>query len=360
MKLISTASKIVERAPVPDLLTRAGIDMLCRRTARSLTGGDPSVEAAFARAMALRPIAVHTQDANEQHYEVPQDFFRLVLGPHRKYSCCYYGGPAVSLADAEKRALWLTAEHAQLEDGQDILELGCGWGSLSLFMAQTYPASRITAVSNSHSQREFIENEARLRQIRNLKVVTCDMNDFAADDTFDRVVSVEMFEHMSNWRALFERVRSWMKPDGRFFMHVFGHRRVPYRYETSDKADWIAQYFFTGGIMPSHNLPRQFGDLFAVEQDWSWDGTHYQRTALDWLANFDARRDEIMPILQRVYGKDAALWAKRWRIFFLATAGMFGHANGKEWGVSHYRMKIASWDFLPLKGGGLGRGSFSE
>lgn len=338
MGLISAASKVVERIPMPDVFTRAGIDLLCSRTARHLNRTDPSVEAEFAKAMSGRPIAVHTQAANEQHYEVPSDFFGLVLGPHRKYSCCHYDAPTTLLGEAEARALRLTAEHARLEDGQEILELGCGWGSLSLFMAQAFPNARITAVSNSHSQRDHIENEAQLRQLRNLEVVTCDMNDFSPIGRFDRVVSVEMFEHMSNWRALFTRVRSWMRPDARFFLHVFSHRRTPYRYETSDKADWIAQHFFTGGIMPSHNLPRHFDDLFAVEEDWLWDGTHYARTALDWLNNFDSRYDEIMPVLNRVYGANALLWAKRWRIFFLATAGMFGHAGGREWGVSHYRM----------------------
>lgn len=341
MSLISTASQIVERVPVPDLLTRAGIDMLCGRTARSLARSDAEVERAFAREMAAHPIALNTDEANAQHYDVPADFFGLVLGPHRKYSCCHYDGPTATLADAEESALRLTAEHADLVDGQDILELGCGWGSLSFYMAQRYPNARIVAVSNSHSQREFIEQEAALRQIRNLRVMTCDMNEFATAQSFDRVVSVEMFEHMSNWRLLFARVRSWMKPDARFFMHVFSHRRVPYRYEVTDKADWIAQYFFTGGIMPSHNLARHFSDLFAVEQDWLWDGTHYERTALDWLSNFDARRDEIMPVLRRTYGADAPRWLRRWRIFFLATAGMFGHAGGTEWGVSHYRMKFA-------------------
>jgi cyclopropane-fatty-acyl-phospholipid synthase len=341
MGLIAAASKIVERAPVPDMLTRAGIDMLCGRTARELARSDPDAEREFARDMAQRPIAVHTRDANAQHYEVPSEFFALVLGPHRKYSCCYYDRTGMTLGEAEERALDLTAEHAQLADGQDILELGCGWGSLSLYMAQRFPKARITAVSNSHSQRAYIEAEAQLRQIRNLSVITCDMNAFTTENSFDRVVSVEMFEHMSNWRSLFANVRSWMKPDARFFMHVFSHRRIPYRYKTEDDADWIAQYFFTGGIMPSHGLPRQFSDLFEVEQDWLWDGAHYQHTALDWLANFDARRDEILPIFRSVYGDATPIWMRRWRIFFLATAGMFGHAGGREWGVSHYRMKPA-------------------
>ncbi|MGD9923106.1 MAG: cyclopropane-fatty-acyl-phospholipid synthase family protein [Pseudorhodoplanes sp.] len=339
MGLVTAASKLVERVPIPDAVTRTGIELLCGRTARSLSRMDSSTEVAFALEMAARPIAIHTQDANAQHYEVPADFFALVLGPHRKYSCCYYDGKSATLADAEERALQLTVEHADLRDGQSILELGCGWGSLSLHMAGAFPNARIVAVSNSQSQREFIESEARLRQIRNLRVMTCDMNAFSPEQKFDRVVSVEMFEHMSNWRLLFARVRSWMEPDARLFMHVFSHRRIPYRYEVSDEADWIARYFFTGGIMPSHNLPRHFSDLFAVEADWLWDGTHYERTALDWLANFDARREEVTAVLGRVYGSDTRLWLRRWRIFFLATAGMFGHAGGREWGVSHYRMR---------------------
>lgn len=339
MGLIAAASKFIERVPLPDMMTRAGIELLCARTARSLSRAGVEAESEFVRQMTARPIAINTSEANAQHYEVPAEFFGLVLGPHRKYSCCHYDGSTATLADAEESALRLTVERADLRDGQDILELGCGWGSLSLYMAQRFPAARITAVSNSNSQREFIEQEAALRQIRNLRVVTCDMNAFMPDGSFDRVVSVEMFEHMSNWRSLFTRVRSWMKSDARFFVHVFTHRRIPYRYEASDHADWIAQYFFTGGIMPSHGLPWHFADLFAVESDWLWNGTHYERTALDWLSNFDARREEIVPVFRRVYGAEAALWLRRWRIFFLATAGMFGHAGGSEWGVSHYRMR---------------------
>ena len=187
----------------------------------------------------------------------------------------------------------------------------------------------------------FIETEAARRGLRNLTVVTADMNDFTSHGRFERIVSVEMFEHMTNWRALLTRISGWLQPEGRLFLHVFSHRRIPYRYETADKADWIAQYFFTGGIMPSHNLPRQFSDLFTVEEDWLWDGTHYERTALDWLANFDAHAGEIETVLRQVYGKDVHLWMRRWRWFFLATAGLFGHTSGSEWGVTHYRMKAA-------------------
>jgi cyclopropane-fatty-acyl-phospholipid synthase len=232
-----------------------------------------------------------------------------------------------------------TVEHADLADGQSILELGCGWGSLSLWMARQFPNSDIVAVSNSNSQREYIESEAFKRGLNNLRVVTADMNEFDPRQKFDRIVSVEMFEHMMNWRELMSRVRSWLTPEGRFFMHIFTHRAGAYLFDRADREDWIAQHFFTGGVMPSHHLVRQYADIFAVEKEWRWSGTHYQRTALDWLSHFDAQRDEIEATFRTVYGNDTALWMRRWRWFFLATAGLFGYANGSEWGVSHYRMK---------------------
>ncbi|RAI41045.1 SAM-dependent methyltransferase [Rhodoplanes roseus] len=340
MSLIATAIGGVERLPIPDALTRAGIAFLVGQTRQKLATVDPSVERAFAAEMAAHPIAVHTSAANVQHYEVPAAFFALVLGPRRKYSSCLYGDGAETLAQAEERALAETMAHADLADGQTILELGCGWGSLSLAMAERFPDARITAVSNSRSQRGFIETQALSRGLRNLSVVTADMNAFAPDQTFDRVVSVEMFEHMANWQALLARIRGWLAPDGRLFLHVFSHRSVPYRFDHRDKADWIAQHFFTGGIMPSHGLIRAFDD-FRVEAEWRWSGTHYRRTAEDWLKNFDANRAAIDPILAEVYGADAALWARRWRLFFLATAGLFGHTDGDAWGVSHYRLAPA-------------------
>jgi cyclopropane-fatty-acyl-phospholipid synthase len=230
-------------------------------------------------------------------------------------------------------------EHADLADGQSILELGCGWGSLSLWMARLYPNSKIIAVSNSHSQRMYIQGEGAARGLKNLSVLTADMNGFDPRQQFDRIVSVEMFEHMMNWRELIGRLRSWLEPDGRFFMHVFSHRCGAYLFDRTDEEDWIAQHFFTGGVMPSHHLIRQYSDLFEVEKEWRWSGEHYQRTALDWLANFDKHRAEIERILRDVYGADTALWMRRWRWFFLATSGLFGYAGGSEWGVSHYRMK---------------------
>ncbi|MFD2501855.1 SAM-dependent methyltransferase [Rhizorhabdus histidinilytica] len=257
MDIIAAATAAVERLPLPDAVTLAGVEFLVGRTGRKLAR-QPDIEAAFARAMDGFPIAIHTDDANAQHYEVPAAFFDLCLGPRRKYSCCHYDGPRTTIAEAEEAALAQTVEHADLKDGQEILELGCGWGSLSLYMAARYPNARITAVSNSHSQREHIEKLARAQGSTNLTVVTCDMNDFHAEGRFDRVVSVEMFEHMSNWRALLTRVKGWLKPDGLLFIHIFTHDRASYRFDHGDKADWIAQHFFTGGIMPSHGLIRHF------------------------------------------------------------------------------------------------------
>ena len=338
MTAISKAIEIGERVPLPDAVIRAAIAQLCARTATKLALGNPDSDAAFASEMAARAIAEETDAANAQHYEVPAAFFAKVLGPNRKYSSCFYKEPASTLQEAEEEALRQTIEHADLADGQAILELGCGWGSLSLTMARQFPDARIVAVSNSASQRAYIEGEARTRGLTNLQVVTCDMNVFDPGAQFDRVVSVEMFEHMMNWRELMIRVRSWLKPDGRLFMHIFTHRSGSYLFDRNDREDWIAQHFFTGGVMPSHHLIRQYADLFTVEKEWRWSGVHYQRTAEDWLTNFDANRREIEAVLRPVYGRQTRLWMRRWRWFFLATSGLFGTAEGSEWGVSHYRM----------------------
>ncbi|MDP1866878.1 MAG: cyclopropane-fatty-acyl-phospholipid synthase family protein [Bradyrhizobium sp.] len=339
MSFVSRMIGTAERVPLPDVIIRAAIQRLCSRTATRLASGNAESDAAFAGEMATRAIAEHANEANAQHYEVPAAFFAHVLGPNRKYSSCFYKEGASTLQEAEEEALRQTIEHADLADGQAILELGCGWGSLALSMARQFPNAEITAVSNSQSQREYIEHEAASRGLQNLRVITADMNVFDPGRQFDRIVSVEMFEHMMNWRELMVRVRSWLKPGGRFFMHIFTHRSGAYRFDRADGEDWIAQHFFTGGVMPSHHLVRQYADLFEVEKEWRWSGTHYQRTALDWLANFDSHRDEIEAVLRGVYGNATPLWMRRWRWFFLATSGLFGYAEGSEWGISHYRMK---------------------
>ena len=337
--LNSLSTTLAENAPLPDSLIKAGIGMRVSRTNKRLMALPPNEDASFAEMMRQSPVALFTDEANEQHYELPADFFKLALGSHLKYSCCFYDNENTTLDQAEAAALRITCERAGLADGQDILELGCGWGSLSLHMAATYPNARVVSVSNSASQRAFIEAEAKKHGIDSLEVITADMNIFDTDRIFDRVVSVEMFEHMTNWYSLLNRVRNWLKPEGRLFIHVFSHRNAPYRFDHEDGNDWIAQYFFTGGNMPSHDLIRQFPDLFEVETDWIWNGKHYKRTALDWLRNYDDNAPAIRRILTEVYGSEANVWFRRWRLFFLATAGLFGHDNGNAWRVSHYLLR---------------------
>jgi cyclopropane-fatty-acyl-phospholipid synthase len=338
MSFVERTIRIAESASMPDFILRTGVYALVDRTRRNLAN-KPLRDESFARGMENYPIAEFTKDANEQHYEVPAEFFALVLGPRRKYSSCLYLKPDQTLEGAEVDALIQTVKHAELEDGQRILELGCGWGSLSLFMAERYPNARITSVSNSASQRAYIEGEAAKKGLQNLHVITADMNVFQAEGAFDRIVSVEMFEHMANWRALLMRARGWLKPEGKLFIHIFTHKSQPYRFDKNDKSDWIAQHFFTGGIMPSHELIRHFPDLFQVEKEWKWSGWHYRQTAEHWLENMDRNEAEVMKILRKVYGDDAELWRNRWRLFFIATSGLFGYDNGNEWGVSHYLLR---------------------
>jgi len=342
--LTAAAIRLAESARLPDPLTRAGVAVLVERTRRRLVRRPDEEEARLLAEMDGFPIAIHADAANAQHYELPPEFFRLILGPRLKYSCCLYSDAQTTRAQAERAALDETIARAGLADGQSILELGCGWGSLSLTMAERLPHARITSVSNSRSRRAFIEREIWRKGLTNLSIVTADMNAFAPRGRFDGIVSVEMFEHMANWRRLLGSIRLWLEDDGRVFLHVFAHRSRSYRFDASDPNDWIARHFFTGGLMPAHDLPHRVTPLFLVEEEWRWSGLHYRRTALDWLANFDRAREDIDVILRRVYREDAALWRRRWRLFFLATAGLFGHAGGAEWGVGHYRLKPESED----------------
>jgi cyclopropane-fatty-acyl-phospholipid synthase len=259
-----------------------------------------------------------------------------VLGPHRKYSSCWWPVGTTTLEDAEAAALAVTCERAGLADGQRVLELGCGWGSLSLWMAERYPNSLVTALSNSHSQREHIQAEARDRGLRNLEVVTGDFNDFTTDERFDRIVSVEMFEHLRNWPRAFANVARWLAPEGRFFMHVFAHRGAPYEFVAKDDTDWMSRHFFSGGMMPSDDLAERCQDDLRLLRRWRWDGTHYQRTSEAWLARMDASRDALAPLMAATYGADADVWWQRWRLFFMAVAELFGHDGGQRWWVSHY------------------------
>jgi cyclopropane-fatty-acyl-phospholipid synthase len=331
----------VEQGLVPDAVVRRGIRRLCEQRLAEIEAADCEASARvaerFVRTMNESEIAPVPQLANAQHYEVPAAFFALALGPHRKYSSGWWPQGVTSLAGAEAAALGASCERAGLADGQEILELGCGWGSLTLWMAEHYPCSRISAVSNSHSQRAWIMDQAARRGLGNVEVVTCDMNRFAAGRRFDRVVSVEMFEHMRNWRTLFARVHDWLRPGGRFFMHVFCHRATPYAFADNGPSDWMSRHFFSGGMMPSDELAARFQEQLRLLERWRWDGTHYERTANAWLANVDARRAQVLPVLAATYGEQrAAQWLQRWRIFFMACAELFGYRGGQEWWVSHY------------------------
>ena len=330
----------VEQGLVPDRVVRLGIRRLLRDRLAEMHASDAEAaeEAgqAFIDSMRGAPVALVPGKANEQHYEVPADFFAGVLGPHRKYSSCHWGEGVETLAQAEEAALRVTCERAGLADGQEVLELGCGWGSLSLWMARHHPGSRILAVSNSHSQRHHIERQARERGLPNLRVVTCDINEFDVDaGRFDRVVSVEMFEHLRNWPEAFARVARWLRDDGRFFMHVFAHRGAPYAFVERDATDWMSRHFFSGGMMPGDDLALAFQDDLRLERRWRWDGTHYQKTAEAWLRNLDAARDALMPVMLATYGGEADVWWQRWRLFFMSVAELFGHDGGQQWWVSH-------------------------
>lgn len=330
-----------EQGYVPDIVIRKAIRRLLKQRLIDIDADNNEAMAihkhAFIKAMQSSPVALLPEKANEQHYEVPSAFYDLVLGSYRKYSCCYFDDNTHTLEQAEANALALSCEHAGLGNGQAILELGCGWGSLSLWMASHYPESSITAVSNSHSQREHIQQQATQYGLDNLNVITCDMNDFKTDDKYDRVVSVEMFEHMRNWPLLFARIHNWLKPNGKFFMHVFCHRDAIYEFTDNQDDDWMSRHFFSGGMMPSQDLALHFQKYLSLSAQWSWSGTHYQKTSEAWLTNMDQQRDSLWPILQRTYGKDnTQKWWMRWRMFFMACAELFAYNNGQEWFVSHY------------------------
>jgi cyclopropane-fatty-acyl-phospholipid synthase len=335
---------LAEKGLLPDLFMRQGIRRLLKQRLATLPLKDEEESRRylddFIGDMANSPIALLTEKANEQHYEVPAEFFFRVLGSRLKYSSCYWTEETEELDDAELAALRLTCEHADLKDGQDILELGCGWGSLTLWMAQHFPASRITAVSNSQSQRVYIIDQATKLGLVNVDVVTCDMNDFSPERRFDRIVSVEMFEHMRNWPLLFDRIAGWLTPHGRLFLHIFCHRALPYRFDVVDDTDWMSKHFFSGGMMPSASLPALTAANLQLAAEWIWDGSHYEKTANAWLENMDRQRDTILPILEKTYGvQDAPLWWVRWRIFFMACAELFGCRHGGEWQVGHYLFK---------------------
>ena len=329
---------LCERRWIPDPLIRIGARHLSRQRLKEDAGLnqtelEKTIQARIEE-WSRGPIAVATEAANEQHYEVPPEFFRIVLGKHLKYSSCIWPPGCDDLSQAEQAMLALSAERAGIEDGQNVLDLGCGWGSFTLWAAEQFPDSRFTAMSNSSAQREFIETTARARDLNNIQVITADINDFSPSETFDRIVSVEMLEHVRNHGLLFARIAAWLNPGGRFFAHVFCHRTLCYPYEDRGDGDWMSRHFFTGGMMPSYDLFARCDQHLSVLERWWLDGTHYQKTSESWLSNSDRHRQELIAVLGG--GQLGKLRLQRWRMFFIAVAEFFGLHHGEEWGIAHY------------------------
>jgi cyclopropane-fatty-acyl-phospholipid synthase len=334
-------NEILESGLVPEWLIRCGIRQLLATKLRELEVDDVAREQQslmdFVEELKNSPIAIHTEDANSQHYEVPTEFFRLVLGRHMKYSSCLWCPGETDLNRAEEQMLELVCQRAEIKDGQDILDLGCGWGSMTLFLAKKYPNAQIVGLSNSRTQAEYINAQALAASLSNVRIITANIANFDSDLQFDRVVSIEMFEHMKNYKMLLEKISRWLKPEGKLFIHIFSHRDYAYHYDDKDGSDWLTRYFFLGGTMPADNLLLYFQDDLKITNHWVVDGTHYEKTANAWLLNMSANRHAIMSILSDTYGSDRAkLWWLRWRVFFLSCAELWGYENGQQWFVSHY------------------------
>ena len=339
--MISKLIELAEKGIIPDYFIRQGIVRNCENRLNnenvSNTEKVSSKKQSWIEQMKESPIALVPEKANEQHYEVPPAFFENVLGKHLKYSSGYWPDGVNSLDESEESMLELSFERAQLADGDSILELGCGWGSLTCYMASKLPNSKITAVSNSKDQKEHILNRCKNQGLDNIEVITADMNDFETENKYDRVVSIEMFEHMRNYKKLLSKISSWLHDGGKLFIHIFTHQSVVYPFENQGEADWMAREFFSGGMMPSHDLLLHFQDDLIIEDIWRMSGTHYEKTSLAWVDKMDANKDIVMKIFSETYGDDAKLWFQRWRIFFMSCEKLFGYNNGSEWGVSHYR-----------------------
>jgi cyclopropane-fatty-acyl-phospholipid synthase len=333
---MNLAIYLAEHRLLNDRLIRKGMRKLLSERIKNINNA-PKTASEWVLELQERPVAESTEAANDQHYEIPAPYFKDVLGPHLKYSSGYWPEGCESLERSEAEMLRISCERAELANGQRILELGCGWGSLSLWMAENYPQSSITSVSNSNSQREYIEAQARERGLTNLHVITCDINQFQPETAFDRVVSVEMFEHVRNHRQLFDRIHSWLQPGGKVFVHIFAHREQCYLFDAKSSRDWMSKYFFTGGIMPSVDLLPTAAEKLNVDASWEVNGQHYSKTLEAWLQKQDAREADVLHIFRECYGDKAKVWLQRWRMFYMACSELFAYNDGEEWFVMHYR-----------------------
>lgn len=327
----------LEKNHIPHFLIRTGIRQFLKSRLQEQQSLDEQKRNEFIHNLKQSQIALNTNEANEQHYEVPEEFYKLVLGKNLKYSCGYWLSDNISLTKSESNMLDLYCQRANVKDGMTILDLGCGWGSLTLYLAKRFPNSTITAISNSKSQREYILAKADSLTLKNIQVFTVDINDFSTDQKFDRVISIEMFEHMRNYQLLMQRISQWLKPSGKLFVHIFCHKDFAYPFEVDGKNEWMAKHFFTGGIMPSKNLLRHFQDDLHLNSEWQVNGTHYQKTCEAWLKNLMTHKKQVLRLFEKDMSKEEALKKYcHWKVFFMACAETFGFNSGKEWFVSHY------------------------
>ncbi|OIS95929.1 PREDICTED: (S)-coclaurine N-methyltransferase-like [Nicotiana attenuata] len=334
----------LERNLLPDAVIRRLTRLLL--AARLRSSYKPSAELQlsdllqFVHSLREMPIAVMTEKAKSQHYELPTSFFKFVLGKHFKYSCCYFHDKSSTLVDAEKAMMELYCERSQLKDGHTILDVGCGWGSLSLYIAQKYSSCKITGICNSVTQKAHIEEQCRELQLQNVEIIVADISTFEMEGSYDRILSIEMFEHMKNYGDLLKKISRWMKPDSLLFVHYFCHKAFAYHFEDVNDDDWITRYFFSGGTMPSANLLLYFQDDVSVVNHWLVNGKHYAQTSEEWLKRMDQNKTSIKPIMESTYGKDSAVkWTVYWRTFFISVAELFGYNNGEEWMVAHFLFK---------------------
>jgi cyclopropane-fatty-acyl-phospholipid synthase len=342
--------KALENGFIPDPVTRLGIRSLLKKRlleSHDAIKSNPDYFNQYVESLKKSPLAIMTKEANQQHYEVPTAFYDLSLGLHKKYSSCYWNETTKTLEEAEQLALNLSIENAGIIDGMRVLELGCGWGSLSLELAKRFPKSEIVAVSNSKTQKEYIDSEAKKRKLSNLSVLTRDLSlkesyEFGTEK-FDRVMSIEMMEHLRNYELFFNYLAPSIKDDGKFFIHIFTHKDTPYFFETEGEENWMGKYFFSGGQMPSRDLLDKFNNDLVVETKWDWNGVHYSKTLEAWLDNTDAEKARVLEMFKETYGENqATVWYNRWRVFFMSCSELFKYQDGKEWGVTHYLLSKKS------------------